>query len=80
MGKVLQVREVSEETYAALNRLAAERGQSLSQYLRDQLDEIAYRHDAMARSIRRIREFKATIENPLSREEIVAAVRAGRGE
>jgi hypothetical protein len=80
MGKTLQVRDVSDETYSSLSRQAAERGQSLSQYLRDELDEIASRHDAMERSIREIRALKAKLKNPLTREEIVAAIHEGRGE
>lgn len=43
MMSLVQVREVPESTLRALKALAAERGLTLSAYLRDELDRIACR-------------------------------------
>jgi hypothetical protein len=43
MGILVQVRDVSEETHRKLKARAAEAGQSLSEFLRMELDKIALR-------------------------------------
>ena len=80
MGKVLQVRDVSDETYAALSRQAADRGLSLSQYLRRELDDLARIGDALAHNERVIRDLRSKIQADVTREEIVAALHEGRRE
>ncbi|HVT22044.1 MAG TPA: hypothetical protein VHE57_11720 [Mycobacteriales bacterium] len=80
MGKVLQVRDVSDETYASLSRQADKRGQSLSQYLRDELDELARRGDSVEHNLRIFREAQAEPGPKVSTEDIVAALHEGRSE
>lgn len=80
VGKVLQVREVSDETYASLSRQAAQRGLSLSQFLRDRLDEVARRGEALEHNARILNELHAEITSEVSREQILAALHEGRRE
>ncbi|QUH00870.1 hypothetical protein HUO13_08595 [Saccharopolyspora erythraea] len=43
MGVLVQVRDVSEDTHRKLKARAAEAGQSLSEFIRHELDKVAVR-------------------------------------
>jgi plasmid stability protein len=77
MPKNLQIRNVPDDVHAAIRARAAEEGLSMSDYLLRELREIARRPtnaEILERALARSRE-----SGPTS-EEIVAAVRSGRGE
>ncbi len=71
---LVQVRGVSEGTHRRLKRRAASRGQSLSEYLRSELEELAERPtvEEMAKRIAKL--------EPVGGETGAEAVRAGREE
>ena len=73
MPKAIQVRDVPDDVHATLRTRAAAAGLSLSDYLRLEITRLA-RKPTVADVIARAR----TRHGGASREEIVAAVRAGR--
>ena len=75
MPKAVQIREVPDDVHATLRARAAAAGMSLSEYLRDEVVQLARRPtvaEVLARATAR--------HGGASREAIVAAVRASRGE
>ena len=73
MTRTIQIRNVPEEVHRVLRRRAADAGQSLSDYLLDELVRVAERPlvaDVLARAAAR--------HGGAPTEEIVAAVRSGR--
>jgi antitoxin FitA len=73
MTRTIQIRNVPEEVHRVLRSRAADAGQSLSDYLLDELVRVAERPpvaDVLARAAAR--------HGGASTEEIVAAVRSGR--
>jgi len=75
MSKTIQIRDVPDDVHAALRAQAAAAGESLSGFLLGEIERIS-RRPAMVEILRRAR---ARREGP-SVDQIVAAVRAGRGE
>jgi antitoxin FitA len=78
VAKNVQIRDVDDETYQVLRQRAAQEGMSLSQYLRRELSRVAgtaTMEDILARAARR-RERGGGV----SREDILAALDAGRAE
>ena len=76
MPKMIQVRNVPDEVHTALKVRAAEEGISLSDYIKRDLEELAKQltiADVFAR---------ARVRGPsgIATEEIVAGIRASRGE
>lgn len=80
VSKILQVREVSDETYESLSRQADRRGLSLSQYLREELDALARRNESIAHNLRLVREAQTDPGRKVSRAAILAALHEGRSE
>ena len=73
MTRTIQIRNVPDDVHRVLRTRAAEAGQSLSDYLLDELARVAERPlvaDVLARAAAR--------HGGASTEEIVAAVRSGR--
>ncbi len=78
MAKNVQIRDVDDETYQVLRQRAAHEGMSLSQYLRRELSRVAgtaTMEDILARAARRREQ-----GGGVSREDILAALDAGRAE
>ena len=73
MPKAIQVRDVPDDIHATLRARAASAGMSLSDYLRVEITRLA-RKPTVADVIARVQ----TRHGGASKEEIVAAVRAGR--
>jgi plasmid stability protein len=73
MPKAIQIRDVPDDVHAVLRARAAAAGMSLSDYLRLEITRLAGK-PTVADVIARVR----TRHGGASREEIVAAVRAGR--
>lgn len=71
---LVQVRGVSEGTHRRLKRRAADRGQSLSEYLRAELEELA-EHPTVDEIAKRVAKLK-----PVGGETGADAVRAARAE
>ena len=74
------IRDLPVEAHAVFVRRAAEAGQSLQQYLKEQLTELAERptEEELLARIRAATWPRTT--RPLTTEEIVADLRAARGE
>ncbi len=75
MTKTIQIRDVPDDVHARLRARAAAVGESLSDYLREEIEEIADR-PAIADVLRRAR--RRTVGPSV--EDIVEAVRSGREE
>ncbi|WP_112133285.1 FitA-like ribbon-helix-helix domain-containing protein [Glycomyces dulcitolivorans] len=78
MTKNVQIREVSDETLAALKTRAAQEGMSLSAYLRGQLDRMASR-PTLAELLLEADELRATTGG-VTTDDIVAIQREIRGQ
>jgi hypothetical protein len=70
MGKSVTIRDVPEDTHAELASRAALAGQSLQEYLRSQLVELANRPD-LAALLKRVEERKRRTRSHLSVEKIL---------
>lgn len=75
MKKTIQVRDVSEQVHRRLKARAAEQGRSLSDLVREQLDEVASR-PTLSEMLERLREDPPADPG----EPSAAAIRAGRDE
>jgi plasmid stability protein len=75
--RALQVRNVPDTTYAALQARAAERGVTLQEYLRQELDRLASRPDPWA-ALARQRSLIATSGKEPTRDAILDAIAEGR--
>jgi plasmid stability protein len=75
MSKMLQVRHVPDDVHAELRRRADAAGVSLSDYVLRELERVAAR-PPMAEVFARSASRRVT----LSREDVVAAIRADRDE
>jgi antitoxin FitA len=75
MSKTIQIRDVPDDVHAALRARAASAGESLSDFLRPEIEKIA-RRPALSEILRRARD---RTEGPTV-DEIVAALHAGREE
>jgi plasmid stability protein len=76
MSKMIQIRNVPDEVHKILKVRAAAEGISLSDYIKRDLEELAAKatiEDVFARS-------RARGSSGLTTEEIVAGIRASRGE
>ena len=75
MGKPLQIRDVPDEILEVLKRRAAREGESLSSYA---LKLLAWHasHIDLAEFV----DWPAITDKPISREDIVEAIQAGRDE
>ena len=76
MSKLIQIREVSDQTDRRLEARAAVDGRTLSDYLRRELDELAARPER-AEVLARI-ERRAVIEPERSPAELIHAERESR--
>jgi plasmid stability protein len=75
MSKIIQVRDVAPEVHRRLKARAAEQGRTLSELVREQLEEAA-RRPTMAEMLERL-----AADEPVDMDEPSAvAVRAGRDE
>ncbi len=75
MSKTIQVRDVSEQVHRRLKARAAEQGRSLSELVREQLDEVASR-PTLGEMLERLRD-----DPPVDPGESSAdAIWAGRDE
>lgn len=77
MPKSITIRDVSDETSAELASRAAANGQSLQEYLRGRLDEIAGKPEP-AVWVARVRHRLAQTESSISTEEILRYRDEGR--
>jgi plasmid stability protein len=75
MSKVIQVRDVSPAVHRRLKMRAAEQGRTLSELIREQLEEAASR-PTLGEMLERLRSEEPTDPG----ESSAAAVRAGRDE
>ncbi len=75
MNKIIQVRDVPPDVHRRLKARAAEQGRTLSELVREQLEEAAHR-PSMAEMLERLRAREAAHPG----ESSAAAVRAGRDE
>ena len=75
----IQISEVPEETYELLLRRARAAGQSLQQYMRQELIALA-RRQSKAESVAAVVEIRSRISRPVAVEGIVAALLEGRLE
>jgi antitoxin FitA len=75
MAKTVRIRGVPDDVYRALEGLAAASGRSLSEYLLSEITRIAER--PVASEVLRRADARG---GGVSIEEIVRAVRSGRGE
>jgi antitoxin FitA len=75
MPKAIQIRDVPDDVHATLRARAAAAGMSLSEYLLQEVTQIA-RTPTINEVLLRVRARHGGV----SREEIVAAVRAGRDD
>ena len=75
MAKTIRIRGVQDDVYRALERLAAASGGTFSEYLLSEITRIADR--PIASEVLRRSEARS---GGVSTEEIVRAVRSGRGE
>ena len=75
----IQVREVPDETYEVLLRRAKAAGQSLQQYMRQELIALA-RRQSKAESVEAVVEIRSRISRTIVVEDIVAELREGRSE
>lgn len=76
MSKMIQIRSVPDEVHRTLKVRAAEEGISLSDYIKRDLEELAKQltiEDVFARA-------RARGPSRITTEEIVAGIRASRGE
>lgn len=77
MAKTVQIREVSDETYAVLRTRAASDGLSLTQYLRRELDRIADR-PTMAELLERADRRRERLGGGVARGALEAALEEDR--
>jgi hypothetical protein len=70
MSTTLTIRDVDEETHAELVARAKRAGQSLQEYLRSELAQIAQKPE-IETWIARVREHKATYRTGLTTEQIL---------
>ncbi|HNP57350.1 MAG TPA: hypothetical protein PK331_08260 [Gordonia sp. (in: high G+C Gram-positive bacteria)] len=77
MSKVIQVRDLSDETHEKLVQAAAARGLSLTRYIRAELEAIARREAAAQHNAEVIRKTQAGIGYP---DIADAAIRAATDE
>ena len=77
MPKSITIRNVSDETSAELASRAAAKGQSLQEYLRGQLDEIAGKPD-LHTWLARVEARRETMESTISRADILRFLDEGR--
>lgn len=75
MNKIIQVRDVSPDVHRRLKVRAAEQGRTLSELVREQLEEVA-RRPSMAEMLQRLHADEPAEVGETS----AAAVRAGRDE
>ncbi len=75
VAKTIQIRNVPDDVHRALRTAAAAAGKSLSDYVLEQVEDVAAR-STNAAIFRRASERASG--GGVSREEIVAAVRSGR--
>ena len=75
----IQVREVPDETYEVLLHRAKAAGQSLQQYMRQELIALA-RRQSKAESVAAVVEIRSRISRTIVVEDIVAELREGRSE
>ena len=75
----IQVREGPDETYEVLVRRAKAAGQSLQQYMRQELMALA-RRQSKAEAVAAIAGIRGRIARPIPSDEIVTAVRQERPE
>ena len=75
MSKTIQIRDVPDDVHATLRARAAAVGESLSDYLRTEVEQIA-RRPAIADVLRRAR---TRTEGPTT-EDILAVLHEGRAE
>ena len=75
----IQVREVPDETYEVLLRRAKAAGQSLQQYMRQELIALA-RRQSKAESVAAVVEIRSRISRTIVVEDVVAELREGRSE
>ncbi len=80
MAKVIQIRDVSDDVHDALVAQAEVRGLSLTKFLLGELEHLARRPEAAAHNERVIREVQKKIKSKVTNEDVVEAIRAGRGE
>lgn len=83
MSKMIQVRDVPDEVHRVLKTRAAAEGLSLSDYIKRDLEELAKQatiEDVFASARARGARERAAGHPRIGTEEIVAGIRASRGE
>jgi plasmid stability protein len=83
MSKMIQVRDVPDEVHRVLKARAAAEGLSLSDYIKRDLEELARQatiEDVLASARARGARERAAGGSRLTTEQIVAGIRASRGE
>lgn len=73
MPKVIQVRDLPDETHEKLVQAAAARGLSLTRYIRAELEALAGREAAARHNAEVIRKTQAAIGNPDIPDDAVRA-------
>jgi len=76
----IQIREIPEDTYEALRRLARADGKSLQSYMRDQMIEMARQANKAAAFAELERVLAMRPSAPISNQRIVDLIHEGRGE
>jgi uncharacterized protein (DUF1778 family) len=80
VSRVIQIRDVPDDVHEALSAAASARGQSLSGYMRSEIEQLARRAQSVRHNAEVIRRAKAEVAGDLSRLDILAAIQEARGE
>jgi plasmid stability protein len=80
MSRVIHIRDVPDDVHEALTAAASARGQSLSAYMRTEIEQLARRARSVEHNAEVVRRAKAEIAADVPREAILAAIRESRGE
>ena len=80
MARVIQIRDVPDDVHAALAEAARSEGLSLTRFLRQELEHVARRAQAVRDNEAVVRETQATVRGSVDRDTILKALHGGRGE
>lgn len=80
MSKVIQIRDVPDEVHDTLAHAAQAQGLSMTKYIQRELEHLAARVEAVEHNATVVRETQARVRGQANRDDILAALHAGRGE
>jgi uncharacterized protein (DUF1778 family) len=80
MSRVIQIRDVPDETHDAIAEAAEAQGLSLTRFMLRELEQIAHRARTVEANARSIRQTQRRVGAKVDRAAIHAAIREGRDD